>query len=303
MAGLLNMVPRYLPRYGMAPEWAAAYRPLLVGFTIINLIVTYAFQADVTAQGGAYATGVLVLMTSACIASFIHEIRRKPEPHHGLALQAQRLGFGLITLVFVYTTLANIYERPDGIIIASIFIACVMAISFTSRFFRSDELRLKEFRFADPADRMLWTDIVLEGAFRVLVPHRPGSRSLSEKEAEIRRKHRIPESVPIVFLEVHYGDVSEFQNAPIISARQEGTRFIIVARDVVSVSHTIAQVAMEMTKGGAPLDIIFGWSQGGSFKLALDYVLFGQGDIPNQVFDLLDKAIENPDRRPTVIVG
>jgi hypothetical protein len=303
MGGLLNMVPRYLPRYGMAPAWAAAYRPLVIAFTIINLLVTVAFRADVSAQGGAYATGVLVLMTSACIASFLHEMRKQPEPHHAAALVGQRIAFGLITIVFLYTTLANIYERPDGIIIASIFIATVMAISFTSRFFRSDELRLKEFRFADPADRMLWTDIVVEGAFRVLVPHRPGSRSLAEKEAEIRRKHRIPESVPIVFLEVHYGDVSEFQNAPIISARQEGTRFIIVARDVVSVSHTIAQVAMEMTKGGAPLDIIFGWSKGGSLKLALDYVLFGQGDVPNRVVDLLDKAMPDPARRPTVIVG
>jgi hypothetical protein len=303
MGGLLNMVPRYLPRYGMAPAWAAAYRPLVIAFTVINLLVTLAFRADVTAQGGAYATGVLVLMTSACIASFLHEMRKTPEPHHALALYGQRVGFGLITLVFVYTTLANMIERPDGIIIASIFIATVMAISFTSRFFRSDELRLKEFRFADPADRMLWTDILLEGAFRVLVPHRPGSRSLAEKEAEIRRKHRIPEAVPLVFLEVHYGDVSEFQNAPIISARQEGTRFVIVARDVVSVSHTIAQVAMEMTKGGAPLDIIFGWSKGGSLKLALDYVLFGQGDVPNRVVDLLDKAIADPAQRPTVIVG
>jgi len=303
MGGLLNMVPRYLPRYGMAPDWAAAYRPLVLAFTVINLVVTLAFRADVSAQGGAYATGVLVLMTSACVASFLHEMRKTPEPHHALALYGQRIAFGLITLVFIYTTLANMIERPDGIIIASIFIGCVMAISFTSRFFRSDELRLKEFRFADPADRMLWTDIILEGAFRVLVPHRPGSRSLAEKEAEIRRKHRIPETVPIVFLEVHYGDVSEFQNAPIISARQEGTRFIIVARDVVSVSHTIAQVAMEMTKGGAPLDIIFGWSKGGSLKLALDYVLFGQGDVPNRVVDLLDTAIADPALRPTVIVG
>ena len=303
MAGLLTMVPRYLPRYGMAPEWAGAYRPLVIAFTVINLIVTLAFRADVSAQGGAYATGVLVLMTSACIATLLHEFRRKPAPHHALGLYGQRIAFSLITLVFIYTTLANIYERPDGIIIASIFIGCVMAISFTSRFFRSDELRLKEFRFADPADRMLWTDIIVEGAFRVLVPHRPGSRSLAEKEAEIRRKHRIPETVPIVFLEVHYGDVSEFQNAPIISARQEGTRFIIVARDVVSVSHTIAQVAMEMTKGGAMLDIIFGWSKGGSLKLALDYVLFGQGDVPNRVVDLLDKAIADPALRPTVIVG
>jgi hypothetical protein len=303
MGGLLNMVPRYLPRYGMAPEWAGAYRPLVIAFTVINLLVTLAFRADVSAQGGAYATGVLVLMTSACVASFVHEMRRKPEPHHGLALQAQRFGFGLIMIVFFYTTIANILERPDGIIIASIFITCVMMISFTSRFCRSDELRHKEFRFADDADRMLWTDVLFEQAFRVLVPHRPGSRSLADKEAEIRRKHRIPEHVPIVFLEVYYGDVSEFENAPIISVRQEGKRFVITARDVVSVSHTIAQVAIEMAKGGAPLDVIFGWSKGSSLKLALNFVLFGQGDVPNRVVNLLDTAIADPGRRPTVIVG
>ena len=301
MAGLLNMVPRYLPRYGMAPEWAAAYRPLVIGFTFINLLVTWAFSADVTAQGGAYATGVLVLMTSACIASLVHMQHEAQEGHDHSWLK--RLAFALITLVFIYTTVTNISERPDGIIIASIFIACVMLISFVSRIWRSQELRLKEFRFADDGARMLWTDICAEGAFRVLVPHRPGHRSLDEKEAEIRRRHRIPADVPIVFLEVHYGDTSEFQNAPIISVRQEGDRFIIVARDVASVSHTIAQIAMEMTKTGTPLDVVFGWSQGSSVKLALEFLLFGQGDIPNVVVDLLDMSVADPSRRPTVIVG
>ena len=301
MAGLLNMVPRYLPRYGMAPEWAAAYRPLVIGFTFINLLVTWAFSADVTAQGGAYATGVLVLMTSACIASLVHMQHEAQEGHNHSWLK--RLAFALITLVFIYTTVTNISERPDGIIIASIFIACVMLISFVSRIWRSQELRLKEFRFADDGARMLWTDICAEGAFRVLVPHRPGHRSLDEKEAEIRRRHRIPADVPIVFLEVHYGDTSEFQNAPIISVRQEGDRFIIVARDVASVSHTIAQIAIEMTKTGTPLDVVFGWSQGSSVKLALEFLLFGQGDIPNVVVDLLDMSVADPSRRPTVIVG
>ena len=301
MAGLLNMVPRYLPRYGMAPEWASAYRPLVIAFTVINLLVTWAFKADVTAQGGAYATGVLVLMTSACIASLVHMQHEASAgaDHHLL----KRIAFALITLVFIYTTITNISERPDGIIIASMFIASVLVISIVSRVWRSQELRHKEFRFADDSARMLWTDICAEGAFRVLVPHRPGHRSLDEKEAEIRQRHRIPAEVPIVFLEVHYGDTSEFHNAPILSAKQEGERFVIVARDVVSVSHTIAQIAIEMCKLGRPLDVVFGWSQGSSLKLALEFLLFGQGDVPNVVYDLVEKAVPDTGRRPTVLVG
>ncbi len=115
MAGLLNLVPRYLPRYGMAPDWARATRPLVLLITVIAFIVTVIFDADVNKQGGAYATGVLMLMTSAAVAVTI-------------ALPKQRTWFLPITIVFVYTTIMNIFERPEGIKIATWFIATIVGL-------------------------------------------------------------------------------------------------------------------------------------------------------------------------------
>src|SRR4029453_11941606 len=133
MAGLLNLVPRYLPRYGMAPAWVRALRPLVLVFTVIAFIVTIIFQADVNAQGGAYATGVLVLITSASIAVTLSARRKKQ--------RAQFIGFGVVSLVFIYTTVVNSIERPDGLKIAALFILGIMVVSFISRIRRAFELR------------------------------------------------------------------------------------------------------------------------------------------------------------------
>nr|WP_286394517.1 amino acid transporter [Pseudanabaena mucicola] len=121
MAGLLNIVPRYLPRYGMAPNWTLAVRPLVLVYTAIAFIVTLIFQANVEAQGGAYATGVLVLMSSAAFAVTLASYKQRKRTEVTL--------FGSITFVFIYTTIANIIERPDGIKIAAIFIAIIVVTS------------------------------------------------------------------------------------------------------------------------------------------------------------------------------
>src|SRR5215218_1830397 len=114
MAGLLNIVPRYLPRYGMAPEWGRAIRPLVLIYTAVALAIVLIFNANVDAQGGAYATGVLVIMTSAAFAVTLS--MRRGGSRWGV------LWFALVTLVFVYTTVANVFERTEGIEIGSLFI-------------------------------------------------------------------------------------------------------------------------------------------------------------------------------------
>jgi hypothetical protein len=61
----------------------------------------------------------------------------------------------------------------------------------------------------------------------VLVPHRPGNRKLVEKERIIRDRHRLPEEVPIVFLEASLEDPSEFEQVPLVRVFQQEGRFVI----------------------------------------------------------------------------
>lgn len=201
LAGLLNIVPRYLPRYGMAPEWASATRPLVVVFTVICFVVTILFKADVDAQGGAYATGVLALMTSAAIAVTLSARRRG---------QRVQWAFMLISLVFVYTTITNIVEQPQGIKIALIFIVAIVVSSLFSRVWRSTELRVDKIELDDMARAFIRK--AAKGTVRIIANRmdRGDALEYEQKEKEKRIDNHIPAGEPILFFEVTSGDASEF---------------------------------------------------------------------------------------------
>ncbi|MBY0459145.1 MAG: amino acid transporter, partial [Gemmataceae bacterium] len=298
MAGLLNLVPQYLPRFGMAPEWARATRPLVLLFTVVNLVVTLIFRANVDAQSAAYATGVLVLITSGCVASVIDLWQRR----EGRWYARVSWPFVLITLVFVYTTVANVYEKPDGIKIATFFILTILVTSFWSRYARSRELRFAGFKLADAESRLMW-DTIRDLELSVLVPHRPGRRSLANKEAQIRREHRIPRDLMIVFVEVELADASDFVNEPVLRITQEEGRYVAKITGAASIAHTLAALALEMAKVGRPPEVHFGWTDDSPVSGTLGFLLFGEGNVPWMVRDLLRRAEPDETKRPLIIIA
>ena len=294
MAGLLNLVPKYLPRYGMAPEWAAATRPLVLLFTAITFFITILFRADVEAQGGAYATGVLVLMTSAAVAVTMSVWRRKPR---------QRVPFAAITLVFVYTTIANIIERPDGVKIASWFIVTIIVTSLVSRVMRSTELRIHGVEM-DPVA----TAFIAEargGPIRIIA-NRPDSGLPEEYEHKLREArdaHHLTADDRVLFVEIQPGDASDFSDR--LSVRGVDVAGHQVLRCVSpAVPNAIAALLLYCRDAtGRIPHAYFGWTEGNPVTYLLKFVAFGEGDTAPVTREVLRQSVPDPARRPRIHVG
>ena len=296
MAGLINIVPRYLPRYGMAPHWARASRPLVLVFAVIAFTITVLFDANVEAQGGAYATGVLVLILSASVAVTMTMRRR--------GSRGATVGFGVISAVFLYTTVANIVERPDGVRIAAFFIVAIVVVSFASRASRSLELRADRIELDETARRIL-DEASANGEIRIIA-HEPNARDEAEyrdKEREQRDNNRLPEEDPVIFLEVTLSDASQFETDLTVRGEERfGYRVLTV--ESPTVPNAIAALLLDIRdRTGKLPHIYFSWAEGNPLRFLLRYVFSGEGDIPPVTREVLRRAEPDPARRPLVHVG
>ncbi|MFN8547737.1 MAG: hypothetical protein U0527_07130 [Candidatus Eisenbacteria bacterium] len=280
MAGLLNLIPRYLPRFGMAPRWVAHRRPLVLVICAVSVAVTLVFRADVEAQGGAYATGVLALILSASIAVTLanwREWRARGPASKGL-LAAY---FALVTLVFAYTFVENVHERPDGIIISSIFIVLVLTLSAISRYRRATELRVTEIRFVDERSAALWDAI--RGRKVNLVPlARSKANARRRKEQEIRRHYQV--QGPMAFVHVDLVDNrSEFLAPVRLRVRQEGNNYVIDVTGAVAIANTIAYISELID----PKSIFLGLTRKSLMSQSFRYLLWGEGETGLMVYQIL----------------
>ncbi len=299
MAGLLNLVPRYLPRYGMAPNWARAVRPMVLVFTTLGIIITIIFDADVDAQSGAYATGVLVLITSASIAVTLSA------RHHGQ--RGATIGFGLITVVFLYTTVANMIERPEGLKIGLLFVAGIFVVSFASRILRSLELRITKVHLDKTARRLVREahEQDPESTVRLVAnePDRRDRAEYEEKELEERLDHHIPTDDAVLFVEITIDDPSNFETELHVMGEERHGYRILRARSA-SVPNAIAALLLHLRDmtGRVP-HVYFEWAEASPATGLARYLLFGVGEVAPVTREILRESEPDPRRRPAVHVG
>jgi hypothetical protein len=296
LAGMLNLIPRYLPRFGMAPEWARAIRPLVLVLIGIAVVITIAFEASVDAQGAAYATGVLVLMASAAVAVTISAKR-----------QGQRwrtIGFGIVSVIFLYTTAANVVERPDGIRIAAFFIAGIIAVSLVSRFRRSTELRATSVTLDAAALEIIKTST--EDSMVRIIAHEPVRLSAARyrhKLAHAKMASHLPEEARVLFIEIKVSDFSDFaQDIKVCGITRHGYKILVA--EAPSVPTAIAAICLEIRDAtGVMPHIYFRWTEGNPVRNLLRFLFLGQGEIAPLTREVLREAEPSIARRPWVHVG
>ena len=295
MAGLLNLMPRYLPRYGMAPHWARAVRPMVIVFTLVAFLVTWIFDASVDAQGGAYATGVLVLMSSAAIAVTI--AARRAQQRNWTVV------FGIVSAVLLYVTVVNVIERPDGVKIGACFIAGIILVSLLSRLARAFELRVTSVQLDPMAERFIRDMASRKIRFVANEPDRRDKAEYREKIEQIRNDNDIP-GEDFVFVEVTVLDASEFEAGLTVRGEVLHGRYRVLTLESSSIPNALAALMLHArdTTGRIP-HMYFEWTEGNPFANFLRFFLFGQGEVAPVTREVLREAEPDRTRRPRVHTG
>jgi hypothetical protein len=297
MAGLVNIVPRYLPAYGMAPEWGRAVRPVVLVYTVLCVIITIAFDADIDAQAGAYATGILAMMVSGAFAVTVSALRRRQ--------RALCVGFAALTAVLLYALVANIIDKPDGITISAMFIVGIITISLISRISRTTELRADKIVFDEAARQFIRDTLAHDNAINIVANRREAGdgAEYADKEREQRAINPVPGLADILFLEIDVVDPSDFsETLTVHGVEVDGHR--VLRAEAPAAPNAIAAILLTLhdTTGVQP-HCYFAWAEGSPLTHMFRYFLLGRGDTAPVTREIIRRHQPDPARRPGIHVA
>jgi len=212
------------------------------------------------------------------------------------------IGNGLIVLLMLYTTVTNVFERPDGMKIASVFIVSIVVLSLISRVSRVFELRAQGIELDDTARRMIQEAAAGDHLVRV-IPNRPEERNKTEydrQDREAREDHQIPSTERILFFEVYVTDASEFAGVLKIEGVQFGSHHVLRAR-ATAVPNAIATFLLWIQREtGKRPHAYLNWTEGNPIVKIFQFLLFGKGETAPLTREILRQIESDPRARPVV---
>jgi hypothetical protein len=206
--------------------------------------------------------------------------------------------------VFVYALVANVIQRPDGIIIASFFIVAIIVTSLVSRVWRTTELRTERIEIDEEAQRFI-DEVANKREIHIVANRRQAGdeREYDLKEREQREDNHIPADESILFLEVDVDDPSEFEDVLEVRGVEVCDHQVLHIKSS-TVPNAIAAFLLHLRDTTAKTPhCYFGWTQGNPIVYLFSYLLFGEGDTAPVTHEVLREVEPEPERRPIIHVG
>jgi Ca2+/Na+ antiporter len=274
---------------------------LVVIITLICVIILLVFKANVNAQSGAYATGVLALIFSASVAVTL-SLKKENKVLKNKKLKKKIYYFSFVSLVFAYTLVDNIVERPDGIVIACVFFLVILFASAISRWRRAFELRVESHKLIGQESEVLWNSIKNKKVNLVPISS-TDKKWCKRKEEKIKIHYNCTD--PLAFLAISLrDDRSEFVAPLVIKVTKmldHPNNYFIKVSGAVAIPNTVAYISEQID----PIALYLGLARKNAMEQAIFYVLFGEGEIGLLTYRVLVQhweSTEEDDVRPVIFL-